>query len=391
MKRHVLLVTLLAAAGTWAATRQGSEVTLAKGETLHEDLYATGATVVVDGVVEGDLIVAAGELRLTGEVRGDLLFLGGRATLAGPVGGSVRGVAGQVALESLVEDDVALAAGDVTVGRFASVGRDLLLAAGTATMNGEVWRKLLAGAGRLTVDGFVGDGVEGQLGQLSLGDAARIFGAVKIATDQEVTLAPGAQLARPIDAAPLPAAARPNAGLGFIGWLRSLVGLLALAAVWIALFPGFSRRAMATLRARPAESFGFGVLALFATPLLAGVVFATGVLVGGWWLSAVVLGVLLVAAAIAAPLVGHFVGQWVMRLFKREGTETARQIVGLVVLTLLAALPVLGFFVIFATASAGVGAQLLALRGRLPVQTSEPLDRLRDPEPEGPVEVGSPS
>jgi len=394
MKCLVASLCLLAAASAEAGTRQDTAVTLGAGERISEDLYVAGGTVAIEGTVDGDLIVAAGELRITGEVTGDVFFVGGRARLIGPVRGSVRGVGGQLDVEGLVEDDVAFAGGAVDVGRFGSVGRDLLAAAGAATMRGEVWRDVRAAAGRLAVDGFVGGGVQGQLGQLTLGEAARVFGGVKIASDSDIVREPGAQVVGRIEKAPLPVAARSNTGMGFIGWLRSLVSLLAVSALWLMFFPGFSRRAMATLRERTAESLGFGVLALLAAPLLAAAVFVTGVLVGGWWLSAVVLGALMVAAAIAAPLVGHFIGEWLTKPLRRAGNEPLRQVIGLVVLTALAAVPVLGFFIVFATAAAGVGAQLLALRGRLPVQTSAELDALRDP-PEQPadaeVQVGSPS
>lgn len=393
MKRLFASLCLLAAASAWAGVRQATELTIPAGERISEDLYLAGGTVAVEGVVDGDLVVAAGELRLTGEVTGDLLFIGGRAKLLGPVRGSVRGVGAQLAIEGLVEDDVAFAGGELTVGRFGAVERDLLLAVGSAVMRGEVWRDVRALAGGLTVDGFVGAGVQGQLGQLTLGEEARVFGGVKIASDSDVVREPGAQVVGRIATAPLPAELRGNAGLGFVGWLRSLVALLAVSALWLMLFPGFSRRAMATLRERTVESLGFGVLALLATPLLAVAVFATGVVVGGWWLSAVVLGAGVVAAAIAAPLVGHFVGEWLTKPLKRPRSEPLNQGVGLVVLTLLAAVPVLGVLVVFTTAAAGVGAQLLALRGRLPVQTSERLDTLRDELPEVPAEtaVGSPS
>ncbi len=376
--KAVLTLALLFATAAFGAGRDGTTVTIARDEQLHEDVYVGAGTAVIEGRIDGDLTVVAGELRLDGEVTGDLFFFGGRGVITGKVGGSVRGAAGQLTVEGTVEDDLAFVGGDIGVARGASIGRDLLVAAGRATSHGDIWRHARAWGGNLELDGLVGGDVGGQLGSLVLGEGARVFGNVKVATDADIERMPGAQVAGELERTALPGPAQPPIADGLIRWLRSLVAMLAVAALWLMLFPGFSRRAMATLRSRPGASLGYGALALFATPVVAALIFALGLALGGWWLSAVALGVLLVAAAIAAPLVGHFIGQRVLRLFKREGSEAQRQVIGLVVLTLLAALPFVGGLVILVTAAAGVGAQLLALKGRMPVRTSERLDVLRD-------------
>lgn len=376
--KAVLTLCLLLATAASAAGRDGTTVTIARDEQLREDVYVGAGTAIIEGRIDGDLTVVAGELRLDGEVTGDVFFFGGRGVVTGKVGGSLRGAAGQLTVEGTVEDDLAFVGGDLGLARGGTVGRDLLVAAGRATSHGDIWRHARAWGGRLELDGLVGGDVGGQLGALVLGEGARVFGDVKVATDADIERAPGAQIVGELERTALPGPAQPPIATGLVSWLRSLVAMLAVAALWLMLFPGFSRRAMATLRARPGASLGYGALALVATPVVAALVFALGLALGGWWLSAVALGALLVAAAIAAPLVGHFIGQRVLRLLEREGSEAQRQVIGLVVLTLLAALPFVGGVVIAVTAAAGVGAQLLALKGRMPVRTSERLDALRD-------------
>jgi cytoskeletal protein CcmA (bactofilin family) len=385
-----MALTLVAAAG-WAETRHGDTVVIGSNERIAEDLYVAGGNVTVDGPIDGDLIIAGGEVRVRGEVKGDLLCIAGRTALSGKVGGSVRGLGGQLTVDGDVGHDLAWAGGELTLGSQARVGRDVLTGVGRGQLLGAVGRNVGAYAGQLEADAQVIGRLAGQVSQLSLGEHARIGGDLSVATDHPLTMAPGAQVLGRTERLPWPEMARPVVGLGLVRWLRSLVGLLALAALWRLLFPGFSRRAVATLHAQPGRSLGFGALTLIVVPFGALTVGAIGAVVGGWWLGAVAFGLLLLAATLAAPLVGHFVGAWVLALFKREGSEALRQGAGLLVLTLLAAIPVLGGLVMLITACAGVGAQLLALRGRLPVQTSEPLDQLRDAIPAEPEEVGSPS
>lgn len=111
-----------------SSARQG-DVTVPKGETLREDLTATGA-ILVDGKVDGDCVSLGGPVTINGEVRGDAAALGGSADVSGTVNGSLAVMGGPLHLSGTVRGDVSDMGGDVTLDPKAEIGGDLSLLGG---------------------------------------------------------------------------------------------------------------------------------------------------------------------------------------------------------------------------------------------------------------------
>ncbi|MCX5795855.1 MAG: polymer-forming cytoskeletal protein [Elusimicrobia bacterium] len=109
-------------------TRQG-DVLVPKGETLRENLAATGA-IVVDGVVDGDCVSLGGAVTINGEVRGDVAALGGPADVSGTVNGDLAVMGGPLHISGTVRGDAADMGGDVTLDPKAEVDGDLSLLGG---------------------------------------------------------------------------------------------------------------------------------------------------------------------------------------------------------------------------------------------------------------------
>ncbi|MFA5138093.1 MAG: polymer-forming cytoskeletal protein [Elusimicrobiota bacterium] len=108
--------------------RQG-DVRVAKGETVHEDIVATGA-ITVDGTVEGDCVSLGGPLTVSGEVRGDVAALGGPIAITGTVDGSLSSAGGMVTIDGRVGDDVASMGGAVTLEARSVVEGDVSILGG---------------------------------------------------------------------------------------------------------------------------------------------------------------------------------------------------------------------------------------------------------------------
>jgi cytoskeletal protein CcmA (bactofilin family) len=108
--------------------RQG-DVSVPKGETLRENLSATG-DITVDGVVDGDCVSLGGRLVVNGEVHGDAAALGGPADVSGTVSGDMAVMGGPLHLSGTVRGDVADMGGDVTLDPKAEIGGDLSLLGG---------------------------------------------------------------------------------------------------------------------------------------------------------------------------------------------------------------------------------------------------------------------
>jgi len=215
---------------------------------------------------------------------------------------------------------------------------------------------------------------------------------IRVTTPNVVSREPQAVVKGELQAQP-PPGAMPQALGVFFRWLRGLIGLLVLALLWRGLFPGFSQRSIDSLVAHPGRSAGYGALALIAVPPLGIFVLALGALVGGWWLGVIALGILGVACLISFPLVGAWVGQQVYKLVRAKASPRpmVAELVGLVLLTFATLLPFIGAVVALAVLLFGLGAQLVALPGRVRVRTTERLDLPAPPRPGGQAALGSPS
>lgn len=328
--------------------RSGEEVVVPAGETVPHDLYAFGATVRIEGRVEGDLVAAGGQVDVSGSVSDDVLAVGGNTMISGQVGGDVRTAAGQVMVEG-------------------SVGEDLLVAAGLATVASEaqVAQDLIFGTGQTTLDGTVAGNV--------LGSTGEYMKRGSVAGSEQVTIeAPAVQ--RP-----------PTVGERILDWLRRYVSILAVGALLLWLAPQGLSAAADVVRGRPLPSFGAGILGLIGfvvvelavilVTVLAAIVlgllglgFLTGTAVFGGILAGgiLVLLFLITVAFGAQAAVGMSLGRLLFRQDARSFVQGFGALaLGVLVVVILSSIPLVGGWLEFVLVLLGLGAVVLTLRPRL--------------------------
>jgi cytoskeletal protein CcmA (bactofilin family) len=359
MKRIVLLAVALATLPATATAQQtelggkvrsGREVTVPAGQTVQGDLVASGGTVRIEGRVDGDLVASGGQVIVAGVVTGDLLAGAGSTTVSGEVGGDLRAGTGQARIEGRVGEDVVLGVGQATVASGARIGGDLIFAAGRVQMDGAVAGSVLGSSGSYVRGGSV--------------DGSERVNVRQPAERREPTLAD-----RTVDV------------------LRRYVSILVVGVLLLWLLPRVLRGAADAARGRPLVSFGVGilgfvgvivalVLVVLVTVLVAvllgllGLGSLTGVTVfGGLLVVAVVVFLLVLAVAFAAQAT---VGLALGRLLLRGAGPSFRGglgalALGVLVVVLVAAIPLVGGFLEVLVVLLGLGALLLMARpGRQP-------------------------
>lgn len=92
-----------------------------------KDLYAAGATVVVRGTVGEDLTAVGFSVRTEGtsETQGNARLVGNTLTIEGPVLGAVTATGADVILNAPIAGDMRIMAGEITFGPEASIGGSL--------------------------------------------------------------------------------------------------------------------------------------------------------------------------------------------------------------------------------------------------------------------------
>src|SRR2546421_9528559 len=290
-----------------ADLRQGSDVPVGPGEPVNDGIYAGAGTISISGTVNGSVIAGGGTITVSGTITRDLILGGGPINVSGHVGGSLIAAGGNITVNGPVVQDLVVTGGMIDVGSGATIGRDLVVAGGTATVAAPIARRVQMSSGSLTLRNRVGGDVRGRVDHLKL-DGAQVGGNLDYTSNNSIELVNGGRVAG-TTTRHTPTDRGGDAGNGFLGWLRGLIGIFALGLLLVFLLPGLSSRAIDTERAQPWASLGIGAGILVITPIVALIVFIVGIFVGGWWLGLLLIPLWILALAIGYVISGFLLGR----------------------------------------------------------------------------------
>jgi hypothetical protein len=276
----------------------------------------------------------------------------------------VRAAGRTVVIDGKIAADLVVAGNDVTLLLNGHVGRDVYVSSSSFTQTGEIVRDLRAGTSTTTIDGHVGGRAQIDADTLKLTPRALVDGPLQYTSPKEAEKAQGATvrgLVERHEPQGQPTAAGPAGFL--LDALRRGVGLLLLGLFLVFLFPGFSRRAGESLVRAPLRSLLVGLGVLIGLPILAALIFVAGAFVGAWWLGLALLAAYLAAFAASIPVSALGVGASILRVTRRPALPVLALIVGLVVLLLVGLIPILGSLVLALAALFGLGATSQAVAG----------------------------
>jgi cytoskeletal protein CcmA (bactofilin family) len=339
--------------------RRGESVLVPAGEVIHSDLIVSGASVRVDGTVEGDLIAFTGMLIVTGHVTGDIIVFAGQMRMEGTVDGNIRVFSHTVAIDGAVGKNVTYIGNTLDLAEKGRVGGSLISVAGDADLDGHIHRDFLGMIDRTRLDG----GIAGQMWlrgrNLAIGPMAEIGGPATFRGPRQPVIASGAKLASPLHIEKQGETPRLLfSGVRLI--VREIVGFgaaLLLGVLLVTVLPGFFRT---TLRetGRIGLPIGVGALVLIAGAFLL-VLGALLLLVG---VGAGVASVLGLAPILYIAQV--FVGAWLGNRILGDASDVTSAVIGrialgLLILHLVGLIPVLGVLVWLTVLLWGTGAVLM--------------------------------
>ncbi len=341
----------------------GERVVLPRGEVVSGDLYVSGGTVEVAATVRGDVLAAGGTVIIDGDVQGSVMAVGGTVRVGGKVGHAVRLAGGDVLLSAQVATDALVFAGSFDHVDGSRVGGDLLLNAGDAQLGGVIAGNVQSQNEKVVLTGVVQGNWQAQANDIRVTDSARVDGKLAYRA-AKAELAGGAKLG---SVERLAGGERGIfAGPWWVVWGQLLAFAMALATgvVLLLLLPRAAYASGQKLVARPAASLGWGALALIVGPVVVLLLFLS------------VIGVPLALLGVAAYLMGLYLGQLVLGMALGDWLLARRAAVpqgigwrigalalGLAVVYLVGAVPILGWVLVLLGVASGIGAILLAIRG----------------------------
>ncbi len=371
--------------------------------TVNGNLVAGGETITLNGIVNGDAILMGRTVIVSqsAQINGNL-FIGSQVVeVSGKISGSMFTGAAAVEMRSGAE-----VTGNVYVGAYSfesaaqtNIGRDLLFGGYQARLGGELARNLKAAGAAFDLNGLIGGDANINLGNalettnqmpmwwnymgenmpepaqpgLRIGPDAVIKGKLSYTSTVPVEFssqpAGGVVYSTPVpEQVPQnyrqPEETRtPAANWGF-GLLRSLATLLILGALTMWLAPRLLKRSAGLFETRTLPSLGIGFLAVvLSVPvvlLAIGVVIALMLLFGllslgglagliGWVgflaISAAICLFTLLAVYVGKLALAYLVGKLLFeKLFKAEGVSPWIEFgIGILLVTLLIAIPIIGW------------------------------------------------
>ncbi|OHA78836.1 MAG: hypothetical protein A3B07_03435 [Candidatus Yonathbacteria bacterium RIFCSPLOWO2_01_FULL_43_27] len=340
-----------------ALVSSGDSVSLDTEGGINDNVYTAGGNVTVAVPVTGDVIAVGGNIQVLKDVSQDLAIAGGSVTVLGNTGGDVRVAGGNILIDGDVAGDLIVMGGTITVSPNASVGKDVIIMGGQITLGGDVLGDVEIGGGVVSLNGHVQGNVKATIdGTLTIGEKAVIDGgleykaknvdALAVTTGAVITGETVFKEAR-IDTMALDRGTVRNMVLAIIGVLAlfKLVSLLIAALLVTWLFKKYSHVITEEALRKPLKMLGRGFVALVIIPV-AGVLLLITLFGAMFGIIAILSYVsLLILSCIYAGVV---VGVWLSRIVYKtnETTITWKNVtVGVVLLTLVSFIPVIGWVV----------------------------------------------
>jgi len=341
---------------------------LREGQVFNGDYVAFGPLVEISGIVNGDLYAAGGEVRVTGVVNGDAIVAGGRVVLSGTVAQDARVAGGHVTISGRIGRNATIGAGELELTDQAQVQDNLVAGGGYVELAGRVGHDARIGAWRLVVAGDIARDLVVAAESVRVTSKASVGGRLRYWSEAAPSIDEQAKIHGPITRRPLPEgwslerARQGLIGMRLLAAFVSFFSTLILGLLLLRWFPRFAGQVTAAIRERPGPSLGWGLAASIITPIVAAsFVITLLVLPAGVMLFALYGVTLYLARIFAVTRAGQFL------LRRPAGSPASAQpfVVGLVVYSLLALIPLIGGLVTVIAVMTGMGGLLIAGRERL--------------------------
>lgn len=343
----ILLGFSPALASTFAS---GDSYNLPSGQTLNSNLYTAGGNINLSGTVNGDAFAAGGTIMSMGKISNDLNAAGGNIIVSGQVGDDLRVAGGSISVSSKVGGEALMAGGQVVLTPEAVINKDLTTSGGTVILNGIIDGNVLVYGQKVELLGTVNGNVKAMTAELVLDPKTIIKGTLSYSAPSEVQVPSGAQIGK-IDYTKHEFQTKNAANRAAIGgfWFYKVIAGIVVALILYFVF----RRGTTNLITGSLKKFWtkvlFGFAALILIPIAGIIVAVTFV---GLPLSIMTALIYLLFFGLSTIGAGAVFGTWIFSLFNRTNPPQYRITwvtitVGIIVLSIIAIVPFLGWLVAF--------------------------------------------
>ena len=332
-------------------TSKEGDITLDQKEVVNDDLLVGAKNADIEGIINGDLFVGAGTVTVTGKIDGNLHVGAGSVTLQGAqITGNAYIGSGQINIkESTVDGSLFVGAGNVSLDQATVIKGSVFAGVGNIIIDSQINRNLYLGAGTASVQDNTEVGMnlyyayDGENNNVNISDKAVISGEIvkKVLEKQPKVNSKMATVNF-----------KAFKSTALIYWF---ITTLVIGLLYIRFFKKHLTQTSDIVSKKFWKSFGIGLL-IIVTVIPASLLLLVTVI--GIPLIKVIFLLIALFTYLSRFIVSLSLGKWMAVKFNwnKKMSNYWLFTIGLIVIAVLKAIPVLGFFTSIVVVSVGLGA-----------------------------------
>lgn len=346
-----------------AGIRVASDITTVETDTFSDNQYLVGGRVDAHSTMQQDISIVGGRSALSGTVAQDALVIGGESVhVSGNIQGDARVLGSDVLIDGTVTGDLVIIGGTVRVAKEAVISGETLIVGGTVVFDAAPTKHIRIIGGAVTIGGTIAQTANITTQRLQFTNTANIPGSIVYFAPQEFTKDDGAIITGTVKFNKINSIREngivEHAVVSFLNfWIvLRFVTTLMLTFLIVFIFKVFTQKTTEHMLQKFGSSVAIGAATIIFLPV-AGIIFLASLIL---FPVALLLGLAYIfIMIIASSLAGVAVGALIKRVFTKTDTievsfHTA--VIGVVLLTLIQFVPVVGELTRFVFFLAAVGA-----------------------------------
>lgn len=387
----VILISMFCFASPVFAFTAKSGENLNITETVNDDVYSFGNNITLTGNINGDLITAGGQIIVNGNVAADLTAAGGQITVNGNVNDDIRIAGGMITINNKVTGDAVIAGGQINITKNTVINGDLIVTGGKIIVEGEVKGKVEINGGQVDFAGKSEKDVNINAADITILSSAVINGNLNYTSENQAKIAEGSKISgktnwtKVVPQKVSPKISQKARGGGIFGifattWIGSkifnFVNMFILGILLILAIPKVFKKFNGRMKSSFGICTGAGAIGLFGIPIAVLILGIIGVIllftvIGSavgfslFIINTLILILYIVLVYFSSIFLSFFIGNLIfsrsgMNLDK-YGWKVLTYLVGLAIISVICAIPFIGWIVNFAAILFGFGGIIMII------------------------------
>lgn len=341
-------------------------VVVEENQTINQDYFAAGNTVIINGTINGDAYIAGNQVLINGVINGDLIAAGNSLTIGGVISQDVRVGGRQVTVTGMVGGNLTAGAQEINLTPTSQLKGSMVMGGQTILIQTPGQKSITLAGNTATITAPVTGNVDAYVRYFQLNGRAKIGGNLTYLSTTQTEISPTATISGTTTRRSPPPGFRPEdqreatsqlkrflGGLVAFSTLVNGISKLAIGLLFLAVAPWVFNQTTQTITKRPGAAFLSGLLIFIVVPLVLGLLLLTIIGIPLAFIGMALYGILLYLASLP---VSYWIGNQLAQTFGWQLTPALRFMLGLILVMIVGLIPLIGWLTKLIILIVGLGA-----------------------------------